>query len=319
MQNLQEKIKKMLLLSDEDIEPLLKGDLKTLLVQNKEGAIRVAIAYGACIVLLLFFLFLFSLFGLFGKFVLIFLLFGSIAALAVLAGEKNILRITAYPACSYFLLFIFAVMALSMFSDIASKGAFFSKFILFCIIVGLGYGGYKIHEKAKERGMNLIQLVLMILILTSFLLSLQASAVQFSVDRQIETIQKMQEERRQEDAEKMRMSMSMASTKVCTTDEECRKMNTKKHSYYAEYEEIAQEACENAVAKEITGRFEWTVSAKDYKFTSYEVDVLNDDILLMGDRAQLISNEGEKTKISYSCHYNTKKKTTTATVREEGK
>lgn len=93
-------------------------------------------------------------------------------------------------------------------------------------------------------------------------------------------------------------------------------MNTKKNSYYAEYEEFAQEACENAVAKEIPGRFEWTVSAKDYKFTSYEVDVLKDDILLIGDRAQLIANDGTKTKITYTCHYNTKKKTTTAAIQK---
>lgn len=59
MQNLQEKIKELLLLSDDDIEPLLRGDFKTLLAQNKEGAVRVGIVYGSCIVVLLLFLSLF--------------------------------------------------------------------------------------------------------------------------------------------------------------------------------------------------------------------------------------------------------------------
>lgn len=314
MQNLQEKIKELLLLSDDDIEPLLKGDFKTLLAQNKEGAVRVGIVYGSCIVVLLLFLSLFSVFGAFGKVILSFLMFGLIGALAFLAGEKNVLKATQYPAFSYFLLFVFALITLSMFSDISSQGGFLSKLLLFMIVAGLGEGAYSLRLKAAERGFTLIQLVLVTLMLGGFLLSLQAASVQFGMDREIAMARQRQEIRRLREAEQMRMNQ--ASTKVCTTDEECRKMNTKKNSYYAEYEEFAQEACENAVAKEIPGRFEWTVSAKDYKFTSYEVDVLKDDILLIGDRAQLIANDGTKTKIAYTCHYNTKKKTTTAAIQK---
>lgn len=314
MQNLQEKIKELLLLSDNDIEPLLKGDFKTLLSQNKEGAVRVGIVYGSFIVVLLLFLSLFSVFGAFGKVILSFLMFGLICIPAFLAGEENVLKATRYPAFSYFLLFVFALITLSMFSDISSEGGFLSKLLLFMIVAGLGAGAYSIRQKAAERGLNLIQLVLVTLMLGGFLLSLQAAAVQFGMDREIAMAHQRQEIRRLREAEQMRMNQ--ASTKVCTTDEECRKMNTKKNSYYAEYEEFAQESCENAVAKEIPGRFEWTVSAKDYKFTSYEVDVLKDDILLIGDRAQLIDNDGTKTKITYTCHYNTKKKTTTAAIQK---
>lgn len=106
MQNLQEKIKELLLLSDNDIEPLLKGDFKTLLSQNKEGAVRVGIVYGSFIVILLLFLSLFSVFGAFGKVILSFLMFGLISIPAFLAGEENVLKATRYPAFSYFLLFV---------------------------------------------------------------------------------------------------------------------------------------------------------------------------------------------------------------------
>ena len=204
-----------------------------------------------------------------------------------------------------------------MFSDISSQGSFLSKLMLFMIVAGVGAGAYTARQVAAGYGVNLIQLVVVALFAGGFLLSLQAAAVQFGLDREVAVAQQRQEMRRLREAEKMRMNN--ASTKICSTDEECRKMNTKKNSYYAEYEEYAQEACENAVAKEIPGRFEWTVSAKDYKFTSYEVDVLKDDILLIGDRAQLISNNGIKTKISYTCHYNTKKKTTVAAIQRTAK
>lgn len=314
MQNLQEKIKELLLLSDEDVEPLLKGDFKTLLAQNRDAAVRVFILYGSCVVALLLFLSLFSVFGAVGKVLLTFLLFGLIGVPAFLAGEKKVLEATRYPALSYFILSVFALMTLSMFSDISSQGSFLSKALLIMIVVGLGAGAYSVRQKAAERGMTLIQLVSAALAAGAFLLSLQAAGVQFGLDREISMAHRRQEVRRLREAEMMRMNQ--ASTKVCATDEECRKMNTKKNSYYAEYEEAAQESCENAVAKEIPGRFEWTVSAKDYKFTSYEVDVLKDDILLIGDRAQLIDNNGIKTKISYTCHYNTKRKTTVAAVQK---
>lgn len=313
MQNLQEKIKEILLLSDEDVEPLLRGDFKTLLAQNKDGAVRVGIVYGCGLIVLLLFLSLFSVFGAFGKVLLSFVLFGAVGALAFLAGEKNVLKATKYPAFSYFFLFVFAMLAMSMFSDISSQGGFLSKMLAFLIVAGLGAGAYSIRAKAAEQGLNLIQLTLVALVLGGFLLSLQAASVQFGLDHEIAMTKQRQELRRQREADKMRMQQ--ASTKVCATEEECQKMNTKKNSYYAQYEDVAQEACENAVAKEISGRFEWTVSPKDYKFTGYEVDVLKDDLLLIGDRAQLIGNNGEKTPLSYTCHYNTKKKTTTAAIQ----
>ena len=89
------------------------------------------------------------------------------------------------------------------------------------------------------------------------------------------------------------------------------------NTYYAQYEEISQELCESAVAKEIPGRFEWTVSAKDYKFDRYEVDILKDEIILSGNRAQLIAGNSARMKISYTCRYNTKKKTAQASIQRE--
>lgn len=315
MQNLQEKIKDILLLTDEDIELLLRGDLKMLMAQNKEAAVRVGIAYGTVLVVVLVFLLLFSVMGAFGKVLLSFIMFGGLFGVAFLAGEKNVLKATKYPAFSYFFLFVFAVMAWSMFSDVMSGGGFLSNLLAVLIVGGLGFGTYTLREKARERGIATIQLTMVALLLGAFLLSLQVAGVQVGRDNEFERARQAQVIRRQREADKMRAQM--ASTRICTTDEECRKMNTKKNSYYDEYEDIAQMSCENAVAKDIPGRFEWTVSPKVYKFTRYEIDVLKDDILLIGDSAQLIGNDGTKTPLSYTCHYNTKRKTTTTNIQRK--
>ncbi|MBR1777826.1 MAG: hypothetical protein IJ752_04495 [Alphaproteobacteria bacterium] len=311
MENLQETIKAKLLLSDEDVEPLLNGDFKTLFVQNKEAAVRVGIAFGCGLICILLFLSLFSVFGAFGKVFLTLLFFGAVGALCFLF-KSNLLKITQYPICFYFWTCVFGLITLSMFSGISSQGSLLSKLLMLLILGGIGGGVYTVRQRAADFGFSMRQIILVSLTAASFLLSLQVAAIQFSIDSEIEMAQKRSELRRLRDAEQMQRNN--ASTKVCSSEEECRKMNMKKNSYYAQYEETAQDLCENATAKEISGRFEWTVSAKDYKFNKYEVDVLKDEITLFGDRAQLIANDGTRTKIMYTCRYNTKKKTAIASV-----
>ena len=63
IQNWQEKLKDALLLSDEDAQSVLKGDFKTLLSQNREGALRTLSVYGAFLAAVMIFLLLFSVFG----------------------------------------------------------------------------------------------------------------------------------------------------------------------------------------------------------------------------------------------------------------
>ena len=313
MENLQEKIKEKLLLSDNDIEPLLKGDFKTLLAQNKEAAIRVGLVFACGLIAVLLYLSLFSAFGAFGKIVLIGLFFGTVGVFAFMHKDK-LLEITQYPICSYFLISVFGLMALSMFSSVSTQGSFFSKLLMLLVLGSIGAGVYVVRPKVADFGVSLMQLVVVALAGGTLLLALQASAIQFSVDQEISMAQQRSEMRRQRDAEQM--SRNQASTKICSSEEECRKMNMKKNSYYSEYEDVAQEICESAVAKEMPGRFEWTVSAKDYKFNKYEVDVLKDEIMLFGDRAQLISNSGSKKKVGYACRYNTKKKTAVASIQK---
>ena len=204
-------------------------------------------------------------------------------------------------------------MALTLFSGISSQGAFLSKLLMLLIIGGIGGCCYTFRQKARDFGLSVLHIVVVSLVAVSFLFSLQLTGIRFSTDQEILMTQRRSEMRRQRDAEQAQQNS--ASTKMCSSEEECRKMNMKKNSYYAQYEEVAQEICERAVAKEISGRFEWTVSAKDYKFNRYEVDVLKDEITLFGDNAQLINNKGERTKVMYACRYNTKKKTGKASVK----
>lgn len=312
MQGLLEKIKEKLLLSDEDVEPLLKGNFKVLLAQNKDGAVRAGIAFVGCLIATLIFLGVFSASGAFFKFILTLGLFGILGAVAFI-NKASLVEKTRYPVCSYLLMAVFGLITLSMFSDISAQGSFFSKLLLILVLGGLGAGVYTMRQKAAEAGVSAMQMVSAALAAASFLLMLQSTAIRFSIDQEIDLAQRRSEMRRQRDAEKMRNSQ--ASTKLCSSEEECRKMNMKKNSYYEQYEEVAQDVCESAVAKEISGRFEWTVSAKDYKFNKYEVDVLKDEVTLFGDFAQLIANNGGRTKLTYSCRYHTKKKTARASVQ----
>lgn len=312
MQNLPEKLKEFLLLSDEDIAPLLKFDFKTLLAQNKEAAVRVGIVYGCGIISVLLFVSLFSIFGILGKLFLMLLFFGFFGAMAFLFKD-NLIRIVKYQVVAYFLMAVFGLLSLLMFSEVSTQGAFLSKFLMLLIIAGVVGGAYTLRQKAEEFGLERVHMICGGLVALSLLLSLQTAGIQFSIDREVSMAQQRSEIRRLRDAVEMRRNQ--ASTKLCSSEEECRKMNMKKNSYYAQYEDVAQEICESAVAKEITGRFEWTVTPKDYKFNKYEVDVLKDEVTLFGDRAQLISNDGIKTKVMYTCRYNTKKKTALATVQ----
>lgn len=312
MLKIQEKLKELLLLSDADVPLVLRGDFKTLLAHNKEAAIRLAACYGGIFAGFLLYLALFSVFGVMMKMVLTLVLFGVFGAIGFLVGLKNVVKITKYPAVLYFLLVLFGMVALSRLSDITSNGSFVSELFLILILGGLGGGVYVLRDKAAALGLALPQTVLGALMTAAFAMSFQSAFIQFGVEQEIAYAKQREELRRVREAEKMRMSM--AASKPCTTDEECKKLNTKKNSYYAEHEEVAQEICEQAVSKEIPDRFEWTVGPKEYKFTSYQVDVLNDLITLMGERAQLIDRNGIRTKLNYTCKYNVKLKTATATV-----
>ena len=312
MQDLMEKIKEKLQLSDEDVKPFLDGDFKTLMAQNKDAAVRSGMMFVVCLIFTLIFLGIFSQFGALFKLVMILVLFGPLGIVA-LKNKDTLIEKTHHTICSYLLISVFGLIALAMFSDISAQGSFFTKMLMILVLGGLGAGLYTMRQKAADAGVSVMQMVSAALVAASLPLMLLSTAIRFSIDQDIEFAQRRSEIRRQRDAEKMRNSQ--ASMKVCASEEECRKMNMKKNSYYEQYEEVAQDVCESAVAKEITGRFEWTVSAKDYKFNKYEVDVLKDEITLFGDFAQLIANNGGRTKVTYTCRYYTKKKTARASVQ----
>ena len=312
MPDLKKKIKEILLLSDLDVKLLLEGDIKAMAYRNRDAAVRLGIVYGIILVFILLFLSFLSFFGAFGKLVLIGTFFGLVSA-AVFHYRDGVLSLTKYPLFSYSLIGIFSLIALSMLSSIFSQGSFLSVFLMILIIGGIAGGAYTLRQKAADFGLSVLQVVGACIMTGSLLLSLQIVGIQFSVDHELSMTSRQSEARRWRDAEQMHQQQ--ASMKICSSEEECRKMNMKKNSYYAEYEEVAQDSCETAVAKDISGRFEWTVSAKDYKFDRYEVDVMKDEISLFGDRAQAIKNDGSKIKMSYACRYNTKRKTTRVSVQ----
>ena len=312
MLKIQEKLKNFLLLSDADAALLLRGDFKALLMRNKEAFIRVAVCYGIVFAAFLLYLAMFSVFGVMMKLSRAGVLIAVVGAAVYALGAANVVKATRSPAILYFLLLMFGMISLSMLSEVTGNGSFISELFALLVFGGLAYGVYMVRGRAAKMGCSLTQMIAACLIVTSFTLSVQAAFIQFGVEREIAFAKQREEARRLRDAENMRRSM--AESKPCTNDEECKKMNTKKNSYYAEHEEVAQEICEQAVSKEIPDRFEWTVGAKEYKFTSYQVDVLQDLIVLMGDRAQLIDRNGIRTKLNYSCKFNVKRKTATATV-----
>lgn len=312
MQNWQEKLKDALLLSDEDVASVLKGDFKTLMSQNKEGALRTLSLYGACLAGVMIFLLLFSVFGGMFKLILMMLFFGVFVAVAAIIGKDAVLRATKEPGIFYFVGFLLAAVVMSMFSDITAEGSGASQFLLFLILGGAVGGSIALKPKFQEKNWSVSQVVLAALMIVSALTMTQSAFIRMTIDGNMEYIRQYSEHQRRKQAETMRQGFSSgaAAPQACTTEEECKRMNMKKNDFYAKHEAEAMATCENAVAKEITSRFEWTVSPQDYKFTNYQVDVLNDLITLNGDKAQLIDASGNKTPISYRCRYNTRTKTT---------
>ncbi|MCQ2966014.1 MAG: hypothetical protein MJ250_04660 [Alphaproteobacteria bacterium] len=314
MKNIGQSLKEKLLLTDEDMPLLLQGDFANLMKQNREGAVRVSICYASLLLALLIFLGLFSLVGVLFKMFLSVLIFGLLGFVAYSVGEENVVKATKYPAFSYFLVFLFGVMTFSMIHSVMSDGGFLS-FLCVIVIVGGIFGGfYLMREKAKARGYTYIQLTLIGLVLTSFLLSFQSAFVQMGTEHEIKVHKQRVELQRAREAEKMKDLLS--ESKACTNEEDCKKANTKKNTYYQQYEEEAQNSCENAVARELPGRFEWTVGKNDYKFDRFQVDVVNDKITLFGDKAQLIETGNIKIKVNYTCTYDTKKRITSASYHK---
>lgn len=306
MKNVGQSLKKILLLTDDDIPLLLQGDFGNLMKQNKEGAIRVSICYASLLLALLIFLGLFSLVGVLFKMFLSVAIFGLLGFVAYSVGEENVVKATKYPAFSYFLVFLFGVMTFSMVHSVLSDGGFLSFLCVLVVVGGVGGCFYLLRDKAKAKGYSSIQLALIGLIITSFLLSFQSAFVQMSEEHDIKVQKQRIELKRAREAEKMKDLLS--ESKACTNEEDCKKANTKKNTYYQEYEEEAQNVCESSVAKEFPGRFEWTVGKNDYKFDRFQVDVVNDKITLFGDKAQLIESGNIKIKVSYNCTYDTKKR-----------
>lgn len=94
IQNWQEKLKDALLLSDEDAQSVLKGDFKTVLSRNREGALRTLSVYGAFLAAVMIFLLLFSVFGGMFKLILMMLFLGVIAAIGAAIGKEAALQAT---------------------------------------------------------------------------------------------------------------------------------------------------------------------------------------------------------------------------------
>lgn len=312
IQNWQEKLKDALLLSDEDAQSVLKGDFKTVLSRNMEGALRTLSVYGAFLAAVMIFLLLFSVFGGMFKLILMMLFLGVIAAIGAAIGKEAALQATKEPGIFYFAGFLLGMVVMSMFSDITSEGSGASQFLLFLVLGGAVGGCIAMKPKFQEKNWAVSQVVLAALVLVCAFTMTQSAFIRMTIDGNMEYIRQYSEQKRREQAQAMRegFSSGAAAPQACTTEEECKRMNMKKNDYYAQHEAEAMATCENAVAKEITSRFEWTVSPQDYKFTNYQVDVLNDMITLSGDRAQLIDANGNKTQISYRCRYNTRRKTT---------
>ena len=85
-----------------------------------------------------------------------------------------------------------------------SDGGFLS-FLCVIVIVGGIFGGfYLMREKAKARGYTYIQLTLIGLVLTSFLLSFQSAFVQMGTEHEIKVHKQRVELQRAREAEKMK-------------------------------------------------------------------------------------------------------------------
>lgn len=305
-----DKVKRFFRLTDEGVEAFLQYDFRRLALENKDAFIRLAGAYGGAFIAVLLYLAVLSVSGIMTQLIVSTLFFGAIAGAVYAIGLENVNKATKHPIVSYYLLFLFGIVALSMFFSVCG-GGFIAKFFLLMIVGGLGYGGYFVLT-VRKMPLSVVQVVLAGLFVAGYVFSVQASFVSLAVEQEMNALKRRNEIRRLKEADEMRRSM--ASSKTCMNEEECKKINTKKNYYYAQHEDETQEVCEQAVSKEIPSRFEWTVSAKDYKFPSYTVDVLNDTITVMGDLAQLVNRDGSRTRISYTCKYNVKSKTATATV-----
>ncbi|MCQ2914728.1 MAG: hypothetical protein MJ247_06000 [Alphaproteobacteria bacterium] len=304
------KVKELLLLSDEDVPLLLTGNFKGLYKQNKDGCVRVTICYASILLLLCMFLIIFSFASVFFKLILSLLIFGILGGVCFVSGEENVKQATKYPAFSYFTLLVFGLMTLFLAESISSSGSLLATFCLLLIVGGVGSLMFFLRGKAVERGYTKTQVAIVSMFLISFLLSFQSAFVQFGGEVEVKNIRRQAEYQRLRDAERMK-EMS-ASSKPCTNSAECSKVNTNKSKYFEQYEDIAQNFCEQALSQVIQERFEWTVSPKEYKFNSHEIDVLKDLIILRGDSAQLIGQNGIRVGIKYVCKYDVEKKTAEA-------
>lgn len=314
----KDKIKHFFHMEDEDIDSFLCFDLRKLALDNHDAFVRLMACYGAVFAAVIVFLLVFHYLGVadhvFAQIIFATLFFGGVAFAVYRGGIDKVIKLTDHKVIVVSLLIFFSLIAFIMFCGVTS-GGMFAKAVLVLILAGLGSGGYFVF-KYKKLALSVMQIVLCGTVIAGYLFSVQSSFVGLGIRLEADALKRREEIRRRRDAEAM--ERSMMTSKACSTEEECRKLNVKKSQYYAEHEEEAQDVCEKVVSGEIQGRFEWTVGAKDYKFTSYSVDVLHDMITLMGDKAQLVlPNEG-RTKLSYTCKFNVKTRVATASVTKTG-
>lgn len=308
---LKEKVRQTLRLNDAGIEAFLDYNFKKFALENHEGFIRVMACLSVCLITPFIYYALFSFFGIAARFFFPFLFFGAIAFAVYRTGYKSVQKFADIPPFREIILAFFGIIAVLMFFKCSTNGGFVAKTFQVIVIGALVYGGYFIRNVRKMK-VPVSQILIGAFFTTGFVFSVQSSFVLYAMEREMEILETQAKVRRLKEAKEM--ERLIASSKLCTNEEDCNKLNKKKNVYYSEHEEEAQEICEKTVASEIQERFEWTVGAKDYKFTSYKVDVLHDSITVMGDRAQLVHRDGSRTKISYSCKYNVKAKTATATI-----
>lgn len=316
MQNWLETLKDLLLLSDEDVDSVRKGDFKTLLNENRDGLVRVCGVYAALLLCLFIFLSLFFWLGGTGRLVLMFLFFSVFAVAGALSGKEAALRATRERGVAGFVILMLAFVLMRMFSDVSANGSGPSQALMYVVFAGAIGGGLALKPKLQDRNWADLQIILTALSLAVFVTMMQSAFIRMTIDANAEYVRQYSERQRAKQAEEMRKNSMSAPEKACTSEEECKRMNMKKNDYYIKHEAEVMATCENAVAKEITSRFEWTVSPADYKFTSYQVDVLNDEITVSGDRVRLIDAQGNKTPLSYRCRYNVRSKTTDVTLNK---
>ena len=310
MQDIKEKILTFLLATPQDEDLIKNGRIPELFQQNKEAAVRLICLYGSFFILMFLWLILFSVSGFLFQLILLFSAFGVLGILGYKLGTDTLMKASKLPGVSYPCAFTFAFGALYLLSDVFSQGGFFAVLTMLTVAGGLGAGIYKIKQKNLLNVSN-VSLGIVSALVIIFFSGLVLSCISLSAENRQERVEAWTAAKRERQAQEMKQNMLS-----CTTEEECARLQMNKNQYYQTHEKEAQETCEYAVAAQVPTRFEWTVSPKTPKFSQYSIDVLKDSITLSGNKASMISQDGSKQQFTYTCVYNTKKKTAKAQIQK---